>query len=233
QGYTNIVWEPRISFAWSPFGSASGWMKSNFVVRGGFGIFSDIFPGLIADSLATNSPLFNSFQLLGGISTPVVNLSPTETNGSNLFAAAAAGNTAFLNNFNTGSGPVPILPNITTPDNFNKAPRYEKWSMEIQKGFGNNTSVSIGYYGNHGYNIPIFNNSLNAFQGLNGNGATFGVGVLPVSVPDPRFAAAIQAQSAGISNYNGATVSFNHRFTRFGSGVVTLNYTFSKANDDV
>src|SRR4029077_13148975 len=47
------------------------------------------------------------------------------------------------------------------------------------------------------------------------------------------FAAAIQAQSAGISNYNGATVSFNHRFTRFGSGVVNLNYTFSKANDDV
>jgi len=226
-GYTNIVWEPRISFAWSPFGSASGWMKSNFVVRGGFGIFSDVFPGLIADSLATNSPLFNSFQLFTGGGNPNA-FSPTQITGSNLFAAAAAGNAAFLNVFNSGTGTAPIAPNITTTDNFNKAPRYEKWSMEIQKGFGNNTSVSIGYYGNHGYNIPIFNNSLNAFS----NGG-FGVGVLPFSIPDARFAEAVQAQSAGISNYNGATVSFQHRFSRFGSGVVQMNYTFSKANDDV
>jgi hypothetical protein len=230
QGYTNIVWEPRISFAWSPFGSSSGWVKSNFVVRGGFGIFSDVFPGLVADQLAYNSPGYNSFSIPSGTLLGSPNaLSPTQVTGGNLFATAVAGNQAFLNVFNSGTGTAPIAPNLTTTDKFNKAPRYEKWSLEIQKGFGNNTSVSIGYYGNHGYNIPIYNNSLNAFQGTSG----FGAGVLPTTVPDARFTVAQQVESAGISNYNGMTVSFQHRFTRFGSGVVQLNYTYSHANDDV
>ncbi len=64
-GYQNLQWEPRISFAWQPFGSsASGLLKSNFVVRGGAGIFYDIFPGQIADNLAQNSPLFNTFTIV-------------------------------------------------------------------------------------------------------------------------------------------------------------------------
>lgn len=43
-GYQNLQWEPRISFAWQPFGAGGTGLKSNFVVRGGIGIFYDIFP---------------------------------------------------------------------------------------------------------------------------------------------------------------------------------------------
>jgi outer membrane receptor protein involved in Fe transport len=43
-----IVPEPRVGMAWN--------VTKNTVVRGGFGIFSDLYQGLIADRLITNSP---------------------------------------------------------------------------------------------------------------------------------------------------------------------------------
>jgi hypothetical protein len=225
-GYTNLQWEPRISFAWQPFGSGSSGMRSNFVVRGGIGIFYDIFPGQISDNLAQNSPLDNSFTiaspLLGG-SCPGF-LAPNQTPGSNVFDCASAAQTAFQSAFTSGASAVNAVPGLTFTQPQTKAPQYQKWNLEIQKGFGANDSISIGYNGNHGIHEPIFNNSLNAF----------GFGTLPATAASSQFGELQQVQSAGVSNYNGVTASFQHHFSGWaGRGVFQFNYTFSKAMDEV
>ena len=48
-----IVVEPRVGIAYNPTPST--------VVRGGFGIFTDLYQGLIADRLITNAPAVASF----------------------------------------------------------------------------------------------------------------------------------------------------------------------------
>ena len=225
-GYQTIQPEPRFSFAWSPFSSSTNMFTSNLVVRGGVGIFYDIFPGVIADSIATNPPYFNSFT------TAFDNLSPNET--TNLFTDAVNANKNFLNAFYTGGGfcaaatgcpanSTALAPNLTFTEPETKAPQYQKWSLEVQKGFGNNTSLTVGYYGNHGVHLPIDNSSLNAY----------GIYGLPATAPTAQFAAVGSVLSQGISNYNGMTVSFQHRFTKWTQGVFQINYTYSHAFDDV
>ena len=150
--YQTLQWEPRVSFAWQPFGStASGILKSNLVVRGGVGIFYDTFPGVIADNMAQNPPLYNGFTIAGaavGGTCAGGYLSPNQA--GNLIDCASAANTAFLSAFNSGANSVAAVPNIATATRNNSAPQYQKWSLQIQKSFGANDSVDIGYYGNHG-----------------------------------------------------------------------------------
>ena len=223
--YQNVQWEPRLSFAWQPFGSAaSGMLKSNFVVRGGAGIFYDVFPGQISDSMSQNSPLYNGFTIAGvpvGGSCVGGYLSPTQA--GNLIDCASAANTAFITAFNGGSSTVAAVPNITTATSNNAAPQYQKWSLEIQKGFGANDSLDIGYYGNHGIHESVLNNSLNGF----------GYGSLPATQPQPQFGEITEVQTEGISNYNGLVVSYKHRFNGLGGGIIQLNYTYSHALDEV
>ena len=228
-GYQNLQWEPRIGFAWQPFSTDTGFWKSNLVVRGGAGIFYDIFPGQISDNMAQNSPLYNQYTIysasIGGSCTGY--LSPTQNAGTgvdNLFDCANAAQSAFVNAFNTGSTELPIPPNITFTQPKTEAPQYQKWNLEVQKGFGANDSISIGYNGNHGIHEPIFVNSLNAY----------GFGSLPENPASSQFGEVDGEQSVGVSNYNGVTVSFQHRFSGWGgSGVFQLNYTYSHAFDDV
>lgn len=227
-GYQNLQWEPRIGFAWQPFSNDSSMLKSQLVVRGGIGIFNDIFPGQIADNLAQNSPLFNPFAIVSansgapGATCPGY-LSPTQP-GGNLFSCASAANAALLTAYSSGATTVPVTPNVTFTPARVYAPTYQKWNLEIQKGFGANDSLSIGYNGNHGYHEPVLN------AGVNG----YGFGSLPAEPATTQIAGLQEVQSAGVSNYNGVTVSFQHRFSGWGgSGVFQLNYTYSHAFDEV
>jgi len=230
--YQNLQWEPRISFAWQPFAGSTGAFKSNFVVRGGIGIFYDIFPGQISDNLAQNSPLFNQYTvastLAGGTCTGY--LSPNQSAGNNFFDCANAANQSFVNAFQTGGSTLPgPPPNLTFTQPKTEAPQYQKWNLEIQKGFGANDSINIGYNGNHGIHEPIFVNSLNAFQT-----AGFPIASLPTTPLSAQFGELDQEQSVGVSNYNGLTVSYQHRFSGWGGqGIFQLNYTYSHAFDDV
>lgn len=237
--YQKLQWEPRLSFAWQPFGSATDFWKSNLVVRGGAGIFFDVFPGQIADNLAQNSPLFNEFavvsyspNLTGVAPTCPGYLSPSQTPGSNLNDCAGAANTAFLSAFSSGSTSLSFLPSIvftagpTTigSESGTKAPQVQKWSLEIQKGFGANDSFDIGYYGNHAIHEPFFNNSLNAF----------GFGGLPANPASTQFSEMTLVDTDGISNYNGITASFRHLFTGWGGGgSFQLNYSYGHGLDEI
>jgi len=229
--YQGLQWEPRISFAWQPFGSASGFFRKDLVVRGGAGIFYDIFPGAIADNMAQNAPLFNPFTVFAGTAgCPQGFLSPNQA--GNLFDCASAANTAFVNAFNSGASVLTQVPSITITDRHTKAPQFQKWSLEIQKGLGPNDSIDIGYYGNHGIHIPVFFNSINACGGgANCGGPAFDG--LPANPITAQFGEVTDITSAGVSNYNGIVASYKHRFSGWaGSGVFQFNYTYGRAMDE-
>jgi Carboxypeptidase regulatory-like domain len=222
--YQGLEWQPRISFAWQPFGLSGSGFKSNFVVRGGVGIFNDIFPGQISDNMSQNPPLYNQFVVAGDAvngSCAGGYLSPNQP--GNLYDCVNAANTAFNTAFTGGSNSVAAPPNIVTAAHTIDAAQYQKWNLEIQKQFGANTSFSIGYNGNHGIHEPVVNSGLNAY----------GFGSLPAVIPQNQFAEITLVQSEAVSNYNGLTATFQRRFSGMGGGVLQVNYTYSHALDEI
>jgi hypothetical protein len=222
---TSVQWEPRLSFAWQPFGT-----QHNTVIRGGIGIFFDGFQGSLNDSFSTNPPLSNRFNITSTNGAP---LSPTETSTTNLYGETAAVNHAFVAGFPAGLNETQIAaslpagvsfaaPSLASSDSQTKVPQYYKWSFEWQQGIGRNDLVSIQYAGNHGINELIQNAGVNAF-------VPGGFGDLPGSKPDARFRTVTVFQSTGGSNYNGLVLTYKHQFT---SGIVNVNYSYSKALDE-
>jgi Carboxypeptidase regulatory-like domain len=223
----SIVWSPRVSFAWQPLG-----VSRNTVIRGGVGVFYDPVPGALGSSLAFNPPLSNFFALSG------YNLAPDETNS--LSQNAYNSNTAFLKGFAAGQTLAQIQatdPNFTPPSFQNPAntihsPQYQKWSLQAQQSFGTSTSFTVGYFGNHGIHEFFYNPNANAYGfGSFPTGPCSGPPVPPCY--DPRFAGVTQYETSAISNYNGMVVSFEQRFSRWGSGTLQVNYTYGHALDEV
>ncbi|HKT45928.1 MAG TPA: carboxypeptidase regulatory-like domain-containing protein, partial [Candidatus Acidoferrales bacterium] len=154
-----LQWQPRISFAWSPRGGG----PRATVVRAGFGVFYDTFPGTIVDDFSENPPLLQAFNTTGAIS-------PAEP--SNIFATAANSNLAFTRgfingaSFNTLAATVPgfAAPAVFVNQNHTEIPQYLKYSLEIQQGLDSKTSFDIRYVGNRGIHETVQIPSLNAFQ---------------------------------------------------------------------
>jgi Carboxypeptidase regulatory-like domain/TonB dependent receptor-like, beta-barrel len=221
-GLDNILWSPRFGFAWQPLG-----VSHNSVLRGGVGIFYDPLPANLSYSFFLNAPNFNTFSAFSG------NLAPKETNSSfpSLFQTTSDSNTAFVNGFAAGNTFAQmkatvanfVPPSLTVSERKMHLPQYQRWSLEWQQAIGAHTSASIGYFGHHGIHELELNSSANAF----------GFGSLPAQPADSRFSQVTQYHSDAISNYNGIVVSFRHEFTRFGNGLVQVNYTYSRAFDEV
>lgn len=204
---TAVVAQPKIGFAWSPLG------LKNTVLRGGIGIFADALPTGAIDSFLTNAPLVPGFQVA------FAPISPNQT--GNLFTAAQAANTSFVNNFANGGAVTPFnFYNATAV----KVPRYYEWSLELQQSLGWHTTLSTMYVGNHGSNEEISNGALNAFSPTAFAG-------LPTTQPDSRFGAVLQQQNVANSNYSGLVISAKHSFS--GGFQFQANYTYSHALDEI
>lgn len=218
-----VAWQPRVGFAWSPGGK-------NTVVRGGIGIWSDLYPAQVSTTQLTNPPntaIWNIAVPTGGTPIP---LAPGVPGGA--FAQAAASNAALTSQFPSGGtflgikGLVPTFkgPNFYTANSHIVNPKYAEWNLEVQHSLGTNNVVSVDYVGNHGWDELIYVNGMNAF-------ANVPFRDLPGVAPDQRFGTVIQLTNAAISNYNGLIVSFTRRVTN--GFTATVGYTYSRSFDDI
>jgi hypothetical protein len=206
------------------------------VVRGGVGLFSDSFPGLVLEQTYLSFPN----RYFAAVTTGTI------AQGSGSAQAVAAGSAnAVLNGFSQGAtynqiaaalvpeGIVFSPPNyVTTPHTFRSA-RYTEFSLQLQQQITPSDALVLSYAGNHGYNLFIANNHLNqnvgtSLYGAYGNGAFDDV---PVASPDPRFAQVQGFTNNAISNYQGVSLQYKHFDHR---GLTTnVSYTYSHSLDDI
>jgi hypothetical protein len=226
--YTAVEWLPRFGFTWSPFGTRST------VLRGGFGLFADSFPGTVADQLLSNPPLQAGFNIASGPLSPAVTGNEAQQAAQNNAAFQAGfangGTLASIGNSVPGFSP----PTINTVAHRIQNPRYQEWNLELQRALGQKMSFALNYVGNHGVHEVVQNPSLNAFCDTNCQGqfgtTTGHFGDLPKSATDQRFSTVTEISSVGVSNYNGLTASFTRRATNL---TVQANYTWSHALDEI
>ncbi|MBV9181722.1 MAG: TonB-dependent receptor, partial [Acidobacteria bacterium] len=211
-----VVLAPRLGITYS--------LTPNTVVRGGAGIFSDLFPALIVDRFLVNAPNVTTFDANTGAFSPSV--------PGNLFAADATSNAAFQSGFASGQTLAQLQASVPlgfSPPLYNSSPnkllnpKFVEYNFELEQKLGNNASVSANYVGNHGYDLMTDNPFLNAFCR-----AHCPFGNLGTTAPDARFLQVREITNQGWSNYNGLTASFNLRMK---SVQGQFNYTWSHALD--
>jgi hypothetical protein len=211
----DVVFEPRVGFAYNPWGGST-------VIRGGGGLFTDLYPGTILDNFTTNFPEENRFAVPGSFP-----LSPAMA--GNAAATILGCNSGFTSNFHSGgtvtsylnANPGCGLPNLNDVAQNFKNPEYAEWNFEIEHAFRPSTSLTINYVGNYGYNLIIFNPNLNGF----------GFGGLPAAAADTRVLQTNQYSNPGTSNYNGVTMTLMQRMWHGFTG--SINYTWAHSLDDV
>jgi len=199
-----IAVQPRIGVAWTPNSRFLGPAGST-VIRGGLGLFSDLYPGTVLSAIDTNFPVVNLWQTPGGslawdLNSPSSTAFPTS--GVSIVQTC---NAVFTNNFKTGgnlttyqsaapkctntgmpAGTVvngmtsaQLVPALNDVSSNLQNPKYVEWNLEVQHSFGPRTIVSVNYVGNRGYDELYYNNDQNGF----------GFGTLPATVPDPPWVA--------------------------------------------
>ena len=227
--FQKIGLEPRFGFAWSPAG-----IDTKTVVRGGFGMFNDVFPATIADSILNNAPTNVGFTLYGPAFGGSNYLTDPSQSGS-AAQVAAASNVAFVNAYHNGgslqslSNSVPgfSAPNFTTPLNKVYYPTYEEWSLGIDRQLDHATALTVMYVGDRGYHEPVTNNGVNAYQ-VPGNPTV--LAGYPTAPANNSFSTVTEVGNGAASNYNGLVASVVRR-----SKMLTLqaNYTYSHALDEI
>ena len=220
------VLSPRFGFAYN--------IKPNTVIRGGFGIFDDLFPSVLVDRFVTNAPNVNSFTVGNGDPTKAGQLlAPVP---GSIIATANGSNAAFQSGFKSGATLASLqaqFPGFNpfsfyTMGNNLLNPKFAEWNVEIQQSLGTRYSIGLNYAGNHGYDTMSINPFLNAACVGCNPGQTFG-GQIGTTPTDNRFSEIVDLTNGGYSNYHGLTASLKMQPVHGFSG--NLNYTWSHGLD--
>jgi hypothetical protein len=234
------ILQPRTAIAWQ--------FEPKSVLRIGFGIFSDILPGSVADLIGTNPPYDKTFQggLLGTVGTPgsagcnpifgCTAIAPGVTNSA--VDATVAANQIFTSGFPQGqlscaspqASPASCLPPVAItaiPDGKLHAPYFMEWSLGTEHQFGTTASLQAQYVGTRAVNQP-YSTQVNGYQTVcQGCFAPFPY----MQATDPRFGAVTQFSTGANSHYNGLQLT---AVKRLGHGLQgQINYTFSRCMDTV
>jgi hypothetical protein len=214
--YQGIAVNPRVGFTFSPPD------RSTTVIRAGFGMFTDIFPATIADSMLDNAPFNPQFAVIGYLADPAqpAGFANALSGVNQSFQAAFPTGGSFNSIFATNPNFSPL--NFFNPNKKIYYPTYEEWSLQWQQQVGKATSFSIGYVGNHGYHEPVQNNGVNC--------CAVPFGGAPSSPALPAFGEITEIQNAAGSNYNGliATVKEQSKYV-----TLLFNYSYSHALDEI
>ena len=222
------ILQPRTAIAWQ--------FESKWVLRSGFGIFSDILPGSIADVVGFNPPYVKTFQggLLGTVGG--TQIAPGVPNSA--VDATVAANQMFSSGFSQGqlscasaqANSATCLPPVAitaVPDRELHAPYFMEWSLGLERELGTTGSIHAQYVGTRAVNQPYLT-QVNGYQTVcQGCFAPF-----PYAQPtDPRFGAVTQLSTGANSHYDGLQVT---AMKRLGKGLMgQVNYTWSHCMDTV
>jgi len=226
------ILQPRTAIAWQ--------FEPKSVLRTGFGIFSDILPGTVADLVGTNPPYDKTFQggVLGSVGGTAI--APGATNSA--ANATIAANQTFTAGFPQGqlscpqANSVSCLPPVAItaiPDGKLHAPYFMEWSLGIEHQFGTTGSLQAQYVGTRAVNQPYLT-QVNGYQTVKTATGTPCQGCFapfPTQPTDPRFGAVTQFSTGANSHYNGLQLTATKRLGHGLQGQV--NYTWSRCMDTV
>src|ERR1700730_2462611 len=226
------ILQPRTAIAWQ--------FEPTSVLRTGFGIFSDILPGSIADLIGTNPPYVQTFQ--GGLLGAVGGTANAPGVPNSAADATIAANQTFTAGFPQGqlscpqANSVSCLPPVAItaiPDGKLHAPYFMEWSLGIEHQFGTTGSLQAQYVGTRAVNQPYLT-QVNGYQTVKTATGTPCQGCFapfPTQPTDPRFGAVTQFSTGANSHYNGLQLTATKRLGHGLQG--QLNYTWSRCMDTV
>ncbi len=222
------ILQPRSAIAWQ--------FEPDTVFRAGFGLFSDLLPGTVADLIGVNPPYSKTFE--GGLLGTVGGTEIAPGVPGSAVNAVSAANQSFVSGFQQGqlscasplanpSSCIPPVAITAVPSGELHAPYFMEWSVGIEHQFGSSASVKAQYVGTRAINQP-YTEQVNGYQTVcNGCFAPF-----PYERPtDPRFGAVTQFASGATSHYNGLQLTALKRLTHGLQG--QINYTWSRCMDEV
>jgi hypothetical protein len=219
------ILQPRTAIAWQ--------IAPGTVLRSGFGLFSDILPGSVADLVGVNPPYSQTFQggLLGTVGGTAI--APGVPNSA--IDATVAANRIFTSGFAQGqlscassaSNPNSCLQPVAitaVPDGKLRAPYFMEWSLGLERQVGNTIDVRFQYVGTRAVNQP-YTSEVNGYQTVcAGCFAPF-----PSAPTDPRFGAVTQLSTGANSHYDALQTTVEKRL---GHGLqLQVNYTWSHCID--
>jgi hypothetical protein len=211
------ILQPRTAIAWQ--------FEPKSVLRTGFGIFSDILPGTVADLIGANPPYDKTFQ--GGVLGSVGGTAIAPGAPNSAVGAIVAANQTFTLGFPQGQPSLPPVAITAIPDGKLHAPYFMEWSLGIEHQFGTTASLHAQYVGTRAVNQP-YSTQVNGYQTVcQGCFAPF-----PFLQPtDARFAGVTQLSTGANSHYNGLQLT---AMKRLGHGLQgQINYTWSRCMDTV
>jgi Carboxypeptidase regulatory-like domain len=221
------ILQPRTAIAWE--------FRPGTVVRSGFGLFSDLLPGSVADLIGANPPYVNTFEggllgTVGGLAiapgVPDSAVDATATANQNFLAGFAHGEISCASALANSNECLPPVSMTAVPDGTLRAPYFMQWSLALEHQLGASGSLRAQYVGTRAVNQP-YTSQVNGYQTVcAGCFAPFPYGQ-PV---DPRFGAVTQLSTGANSHYNGLQATAEKRSHGL---TAQLNYTWSHCIDTV
>ncbi len=204
-GRDNNNWAPRVGFAWDPTG------KSNWSIRGGFGIFYSRLWSNFTGNSRFNTPF----------SLPVtLNALTPGQNPSASYRIPFTGDPAFARPLDDKNGSTALRPALQAIDQTIVAPYNMQWSLNIGHRLPGDWRGEVAYLGNGGRKL-LLRNEINRFTGDRADGT--------VNRVNQSFGSIIWGNNAVSSSYHAFTASATKRFTK--GYLAQVAYTFAKSVD--